>query len=52
MVGGGGVRGRRQERRPLQRMVRILLECILVHDVSWGRLSETVKINLNKIAFQ
>ena len=26
----GGVRGRRQERRPLQRTVRILLECILV----------------------
>ena len=30
MCDGGGVHGRSQERRPLQRAVRILLECILV----------------------
>ena len=30
------MRGRRQERRPLQRTVRIILECILVINADWS----------------
>ena len=36
MCGGGG--GAWQERRPLQRMVRILLECIIVRTVKFNEM--------------